>query len=707
MPSGRPEDSPRQSRAAGGEPVEVTDLSSLAELRSVQLSADGRLIAAVVVRLPQETNRVEGRLVTGLVERGVVREATLPAAGVSEDMPRWEPLRGQPRSPRLATVRSDGKTWRVVLRPIDDDGVLGESEVELARWDDPVTELSWSPDGKWLLAVVREQQDRARTELPEDRRPPLHLTRLRYRYDGLGYTFNRPQQAFLIPASGGPPRKLSRGGYDDSDFSWHPDGRAVVFVSQRHEKSDRTLLNDIYVQSLDDSEPRQVTTTEYHYGQPAFSPEGAKLAAIAVDVSHFPSTNDLVVLDPASGETLAHFGNLDRDCNGPTTHSEGLIWANDETILALAEDEGRISALAAHVNEAGSPERIVDGDRWVTSLAAASDGTLAYVTSSPTQSDALVARRGNTGEEVIFAPNEHYGETHDLRKAVHEIIETAPGVHVDSWLMLPDAERWPAPHPLLVSMQGGGSQYGYHWSHESQTLCGAGFAVLYMNARGSGGYGKAWYRAVCGPNAASPAAGWGEDDISDMLAVVDATLERNKELDPERVGVLGGSYGALCVTWMLERSDLFRAGWAERGPYNLYSLAGTNDESPWFFTQYLGRSQVEDPAAYWTSSPLRRVAEITAPLMIVHSENDLRCPIQQAEELFMALKILDRPVEFIRFPGEGHSLTRAGSPVHRLQRLELLVEWFSRWLKPQGAQGGETEDIQVTASEVDAAGVTG
>jgi dipeptidyl aminopeptidase/acylaminoacyl peptidase len=192
-----------------------------------------------------------------------------------------------------------------------------------------------------------------------------------------------------------------------------------------------------------------------------------------------------------------------------------------------------------------------------------------------------------------------------------------------------------------------------------------------------------------------------------MLAVVDATLERNKELDPLRVGVLGGSYGALCVTWMLERSDLFRAGWAERGPYNLYSLAGTNDESPWFFTQYLGRSQVEDPAAYWTSSPLRRVAEITAPLMIVHSENDLRCPIQQAEELFMALKILDRPVEFIRFPGEGHSLTRTGSPVHRLQRLELLVEWFSRWLKPQGAQGGEGEDIQVTASEVDAAGVTG
>jgi len=673
----------------------------------VQLSEDGRLIATVVVRLPQETNRVEGRLVTGLVERGVVREAAPTAAGVSEDLPRWEPGSGEAGSFRLATVRSDGRTWRLVLRQVDCDGAVGESEVELARWDDPVTGLSWSPDGRWLLAVIREQQDRARIELPEDRRPPLHLTRLRYRYDGLGYTFNRPQQAFLIPATGGPPRKLSSGGYDDSDFSWHPDGRAVVFVSQRHDMSDRTLLNDIYVQSLDDFELRQVTRTEYHYAQPAFSPNGAKLAATAVDVSHFPSTSDLVVLDPTSGKTVLHFGDLDRDCNGPTTDSEGPIWADDETILALAEDEGRICALSAHVNKSGSTERIVDGDRWVTSLAATSDGTLAYVTSSPTEPDALVVRRGDAEEEVIFAPNESYRDSHDLRKAVHEIIETAQGVHVDSWLMLPDAGRWPAPYPLLVSMQGGGSQYGYHWSHESQTLCGAGFAVLYMNARGSGGYGKAWYRAVCGPNAASPAAGWGEDDISDMLAVVDATLERSKELDSERVGVLGGSYGALCVTWMLERSDLFRAGWAERGPYNLYSLAGTNDESPWFFTQYLGRNQVEDPAAYWTSSPLRRVAEITAPLMIVHSENDLRCPIQQAEELFMALKILERPVEFIRFPGEGHYLTRNGSPVHRLQRLELLVEWFSRWLKPQGEKGSGAEGVEATASEVDAAGVTG
>ena len=145
---------------------------------------------------------------------------------------------------------------------------------------------------------------------------------------------------------------------------------------------------------------------------------------------------------------------------------------------------------------------------------------------------------------------------------------------------------------------------------------------------------------------------------------------------------MGGSYGGLLTASLLAQTDLFRAGWAERGPYNLYSDAGTKDEAPWFFQAYLGGSHLADPGSYWQASPLRLVEGITAPLAIVHSEEDRRCSIGQAEELFMALKLLDRDVEFVRFPGEGHELTRSGSPVHRLQRLEILLEWFGRHLTP-------------------------
>jgi dipeptidyl aminopeptidase/acylaminoacyl peptidase len=234
---------------------------------------------------------------------------------------------------------------------------------------------------------------------------------------------------------------------------------------------------------------------------------------------------------------------------------------------------------------------------------------------------------------------------------------------------------------VLVWLQGGGTQYGWQFSHELQLLVSAGFAVLYLNPRGSAGYGTAWMRSVSGPRAAVPGSGWGVTDVADVVAVVRATLASSPDLDPDRVGVMGGSYGGLLTASLLAQTDLFRAGWAERGPYDLYSDAGTKDEAPWFFQAYLGASHLDDAASYWQASPIRLVRQITAPLAIVHSEEDRRCSIGQAEELFMALKLLDREVELIRFPGEGHELTRSGSPVHRLQRLEILLEWFGRWLR--------------------------
>jgi dipeptidyl aminopeptidase/acylaminoacyl peptidase len=185
-----------------------------------------------------------------------------------------------------------------------------------------------------------------------------------------------------------------------------------------------------------------------------------------------------------------------------------------------------------------------------------------------------------------------------------------------------------------------------------------------------------------------------------VLTVVRDVLASRPELDASRVGVQGGSYGGLVTTWLLAASDDFAAGWAERGPYNLFSLAGTNDESPWFFQAYLGRSVTEDPAAYWATSTLRLAETITAPVAIVHSEEDRRCPIQQAEELFMALRLLGRTAEFYRFPGEGHGLSRTGSPVHRVQRTELLIEWFSRWLSPQARteSGGYSSDAAAASA---------
>lgn len=650
-------------------PVTPSDLARLASISDVQIAASGAEFAAVV-SVPDLVTNVNRRTVVA----GVFGESSgeVTTADGSEYLPRWSPV-----GAGLATVLRDANGCHVLLRR----ELSGKAEVVVRDWPDDIEELCWSPDGRLLLFVAREPTDRDWWALPDDRKPPLRLTRLRYREDAIGWTFNRPRQAWLVAADGGDPWKLSVGGHDDGDFTWYPDGRSVLFVSQRHASSDRSLVNDVFRQDLGSTEPVRLTRTAHCYAQPRVSPDGDKIAVRVTDVLNNPVTTDLAMLRFDGRAPTLLSAELDRDCNRPQTLTPHPIWVDDQTLVGLVEDRGTIQPYQFDVSGAGKYRRIPTESRCVQALDVSGD-TMVFVSSGPTEPPRLVVRSADGQESTLVDPNEGERRARDLREPVQRSVQAAEGVAVDSWLTLPDPDRWQAPYPLLVCMQGGGTQYGHQWSHDFQTLSSAGYATLYLNPRGCAGYGTDWMRAVSGPRAAVPGEGWGVNDINDVVAVVDATLQANGELDAQRVGVLGGSYGALVTTWLLATTDRFAAGWAERGPYNLFSDAGTMDDAPWFFGTYLGCNHLDEPEAYWEPSPLRVVKGITDPLMIVHSEEDRRCPIQQAEELFMALKLLDREVEFVRFPGECHELSRSGSPVHRVQRLDLMLEWFGKWLNP-------------------------
>jgi dipeptidyl aminopeptidase/acylaminoacyl peptidase len=662
-------------------PVTPSDLGLFHDIGSVGLSADGALIAAVVSTADIDANRYQRVVITAPADASAVPSALPSGPGAAEMLPAWAPAGHD-----LATVRKDEDGWSIWRHALDD----ATSEPLLTGWPDPIEELSWSPGGDRLLFVAREPAERSWWELPEDRRPPLRITTLRYREDGVGWTVSRPRQGYVVPARpGGKARKISIGGHDDAEFGWHPDGHRVVFVSQRQPGADHTIVNDVYVHDIDaDDAPVCLTSTTHACAQPRVSPDGKLVACTVTDVPRFPSVAEIAVLPVTGGPMTVVSAALDRDCNSPSAGMAGPIWDSAGGLTVLVDDAGAIHAYRLDPRASGQPELIAGGRRRVTSLAER-NGTLGFVISGTDEPPHLVVRpRGGT-DRIVLAPSAATAAARDLRAPVHRKVLAGDGTAIDSWLTLPDPGRWQAPHPLLLCLQGGGTQYGYQWSQEFQALTGAGFATLYLNPRGSAGYGNAWMRTVSGPAAATPGTGWGTVDVQDVLTVVRAVLAASGELDASHVGVQGGSYGGLVTTWLLADSDDFAAGWAERGPYNLVSLAGTNDESPWFFEAYLGRTVTDDPAAYWARSTLRLAAGITAPLAIMHSEEDRRCPIQQAEELFMALKLLGRDAEFIRFPGEGHGLSRTGSPVHRLQRLELLIEWFTRWLRPEArAQEG-------------------
>jgi dipeptidyl aminopeptidase/acylaminoacyl peptidase len=256
---------------------------------------------------------------------------------------------------------------------------------------------------------------------------------------------------------------------------------------------------------------------------------------------------------------------------------------------------------------------------------------------------------------------------------------SADGSEVDAWIMRPAGYEQGKKYPTLLNVHGGPyGQYGVGFFDEFQVYCGAGYAVVFSNPRGSSGGSEDWARAIRGPG--EPGPGWGSVDYEDCMAVVDEAVRRFDCVDADRLGIIGGSYGGYMTSWVVGHTDRFKAAVSERAVNNFDSQWGSSDFG-WDFKGYTGKFLYEDLDMYRSVSPVTFAEDIHTPLLILHSEDDLRCPVEQAEHLFVTLRLLKRPVEFVRFPAESHELTRSGSPLHRVQRFGLVVEWFDHHLK--------------------------
>jgi dipeptidyl aminopeptidase/acylaminoacyl peptidase len=253
------------------------------------------------------------------------------------------------------------------------------------------------------------------------------------------------------------------------------------------------------------------------------------------------------------------------------------------------------------------------------------------------------------------------------------------GTSVEAWIVRPADFEPGTRYPILLNVHGGPfTQYGNKFFDEFQVYAGSGYVVVYSNPRGSSGYSEAWGRAInTQDEGGSP---WGTVDFEDVMAVLDA-LERFDFCDPERVGVLGGSYGGYMTSWIVGHSDRFKAACSERAVNQWVSFHGSSDIGPHFARAYFGRYVWEDFAGQVSMSPATYAADINTPLLILHSENDLRAPIEQGEHLFVSLRLLKKDVEMVRFPAESHELSRSGSPAHRVMRFETILDWFDRYLK--------------------------
>jgi dipeptidyl aminopeptidase/acylaminoacyl peptidase len=327
----------------------------------------------------------------------------------------------------------------------------------------------------------------------------------------------------------------------------------------------------------------------------------------------------------------------------------------------------------------GKPELVIGGDRQVGSFDAVGEA-LAYTITTPMALPELFVRVDGE-EKQLTRLGDAFRETVSLAEPERFTATSTDGTEVEAWIMRPiDAEAGRR-YPTLLNIHGGpATQYGNRLFDEFQLQVAAGYAVIYSNPRGSSGYSEAWSRAIRSPVAEDdPGSGWGGVDYEDLMAVVDEAVSKFDFVDAERLGVLGGSYGGYMTSWMVGHTGRFRAAVSERACNNLLTMEHTSDVAGSFRTE-IGVSHLDDPDEYRRQSPITYVRDMRTPLLIIHSENDLRCAVEQAEELFVALRMLGRTPEFLRFPGESHELSRAGAPKHRVQRAEAILDFFARSL---------------------------
>jgi dipeptidyl aminopeptidase/acylaminoacyl peptidase len=652
--------------------VRPTDLALLRTPGVPTVSPDGRIAVVAVSRLDLEADEYRGQL------WAVPTDGSAPArpltTGHRDSAPAFSPdgrwlayLSAEPGGrPQLHVLpTSGGAARRLTSCP------LGAGA--------PV----WSPDSR-RLAFVTRVPDEGRYGTVEgvgpEAEPPRLITTFQYRQDDVGFVTDRRSQVFMValPEDGADdsadppaPVQVTTGDADCTDVTWSPDGTELAFVSARHERADRDLVTDVYVVRADGSQLRRVTESRGDCSRPTYDRTGRTIYLTAVpdlgpDGLGFVGSQATLCRVDATGGPLEPLLDPEEHHRGDDTPATVL---SDGAALFGVERRGAVELLSVPL-AGGAPTALVEGPFTVRGFAVGGGVVVATVAHDRSAGELVAITPGR--RRLLTAFGRELGATGRVHRMEERTVTASDGYPVHGWVTVPDG---PGPHPVLLTIHGGPfSQYGWTLFDETQTYVSAGYAVVQCNPRGSSGYGQAHGRSIRGQ--------WGTLDADDVLAFLDAALE-DPRLAADRVGIMGGSYGGYLTTLLITRTMRFVAAISERAFLDPVSFVGSSDIG-WFFPdQYLGT----DPVRIAGQSPMAAVAHIETPTLVIHSEEDWRCPVEQGLRLYVALKRRDVPTELLLFPGEGHELSRSGRPKHRLARLEHVLRWWARWLPTPHNQG--------------------
>jgi dipeptidyl aminopeptidase/acylaminoacyl peptidase len=679
------------------------DLRRVVVVEELDLSGDGSL--AVVVRRTIQRDRYHSHLFAMDLDGPTVpRPRQLTRGVVRDTKPRLHP-----DGKTLAFMRSD---------PADDDAPATMMLLDLRRAGRPrkvragrhgaVGELAWSPGGRrlaftaevdpprFLQGSVPPVDDRPRKGAPPTPSPlARRMARTDWRWDEEGHR-DRWSHLFILDLPGGRPRQVTSGDWGVEHIAWHPDGRTIAFTADRGAEADLRIRPTIWAVDVDDggdaghAEPREILGPDGWANHPAWSPDGRWIAGIGIlepepldDVSAgilvAPADGSAPPreLDPALDRAIGNW--VDTDLNGwMVSGQHGPYWLDETRIVTTVSDRGRSHPHVFTIDQAtGEPvdrRRLVDGDVTTHTLAVGG-GVIAALATDGVRAMELVTL-DLKGDAKTWTRRSTFGSRWQERFEMPEtrlVQAPGPGGPIDTWIVSPPGSGDRA-LATVVDVHGGPLGAWAPAPHlEVFLLAAAGYRVVLPNIRGSATYGRDWIRPQLGD--------WGGVDAADVNAALDHVIELGLA-DRERLGVMGLSYGGFMVNWLVGTTDRFKAAVSENGVTNQVSDWANSDSGP----EYDRASLLGDPFSpegidkLWRQSPLRNVTSIRTPLLMLQAESDLRCPPQDNEQLFIALRHLRRTVEYVLYPEESHTYASSGRPDRRVDRMTRVLEWFDRYL---------------------------
>jgi dipeptidyl aminopeptidase/acylaminoacyl peptidase len=663
--------------------ITAEDLYKLKLITACEISPDGRHVVFGIQRVDRKTEKKHSNL--WIVATGGGSPWQLTYGDQADTQPKWSPdgaqiaflsNRRDEKQPQVYVIAFGGGEARQIT---DLKGTFGSFE--------------WAPDGKRLVMQFRKK-DREEIEREKDEEKKKlgvvcrHISRVFFKLDETGFLPKERWHIWTVSVSSGRAKQLTNSDvYDEVEPRWAPDGRHIVFCSNRAKDPDFDPdAIDIFIMPAAGGEARKLKTSDGFKFMPTFSPDGKWIAYYGIQGKYkwWKNVALWVVAADGKGRPRNLTGKFDFNVSSWTINDfpgepATVIptWSKDaENLFFQVSRHGNTVLYSIARSGARTSLEMVIGDKGVVGWFGfdREQLRLGYFHADMTApGDVWVRDMAKRRTRRLTGVNDDLLGRIDLGTVEEVWFKGASGNDLQGWIIKPPGFKRNRRYPSVLEIHGGPRvQYGNFFMHEFYYLAAAGYVVHFSNPRGGQGYGEKHSKAIWN--------NWGTVDYKDLMAWCDH-IKRKRYIDPKRMGVTGGSYGGYMTNWIIGHTDRFKAAVTQRSVSNLVSMWGSSDFN-WIFQEELGsKPPWKDLANYWRQSPMKHMGKVKTPTLVIHSEQDLRCAIEQGEQVFVALKTLGVDTEMVRFPDEPHGLSRGGRTDRRVERLRHILRWFNRYLK--------------------------